>query len=76
MSRFPAGSKIHLTPRETHPHSGRRCWRRGERIRMADGAADAAGGVRCRFFADGRRFSSAKGRRTSLYRIQHCNGHC
>ena len=42
MSRFPAGSKIHLTSRETHPHSGRRCWRRGERIRMADDAADAA----------------------------------
>ena len=43
MSRFPAGSKIHLTPRETHPHSGRRCWRRGERIRTVDDAADAAG---------------------------------
>lgn len=75
MSRFPAGSKIHLTPQETHPHSGR-CRRREGHIRIADGAADAAGGVRCRFFVDGRRFSSAKGRRTSLYRIQHCNGHC
>ena len=57
MSRFPAGEQDSLdaagdasawrtallTPRETHPHSGRRCWRRGERIRMVDDAADAAG---------------------------------